>query len=257
MNPFRQHLNPFRKFKRYLIYKLKFKTNIDLLHKNFNDLNIDEVFRYFGTDKATKWKNEKEIGHGYSKFYEKHLHVFKNKKINILEIGSFAGASAASFVKYFPLSTVYCLDINLTNFNFISQKIKVYGLDISNNNMINSFYKKINILPDEKHFDVIIEDGSHKLSDILLSLNIFLKNLRPKGFYIIEDYKFPNYYSHLLDCSENKIDEILGLIENKKYFKSNILSNNTIQNLIEQTAEIFKYKGLLENSDIAFLKKLS
>ena len=36
MNPFRQHLNPFRKFKRYLIYKLKFKTNIDLLHKNFN-----------------------------------------------------------------------------------------------------------------------------------------------------------------------------------------------------------------------------
>ena len=31
----------------------------------------------------------------------------------------------------------------------------------------------------------------------------------------------------------------------------------TIQNLIEQTAEIFKYKGLLENSDIAFLKKLS
>ena len=173
MNPFRQHLNPFRKFKRYLIYKIRSKKNIDNLIKDFKYLNIDEVFRYFGTDKATKWKEEKEIGHGYSKFYEKHLNIFKNKKINILEIGSYAGASAASFVKYFPLSTVYCLDINLTNFRFSSKKMKVFGLDISNKRMIKQFYEKINIMSDTQHFDIIIEDGSHKLSDILLSLNIF------------------------------------------------------------------------------------
>ena len=41
-------------------------------------------------------------GHGYSIFYEKKLEKFKNKKINILEIGSYAGASAAAFAKYFP-----------------------------------------------------------------------------------------------------------------------------------------------------------
>ena len=110
----------FRQLKRYLIYKYKSKTNIDNLSDNFSNLSIDEIFKYFGTDKATKWKHGKNTGHGYSDYYEKHLKNYKDKKINILEIGSYAGASAASFIKYFPFSNVYCLDINLTNFKFIS-----------------------------------------------------------------------------------------------------------------------------------------
>lgn len=256
MNPFKQHLNPFRKIKRYLIYKLKKKINIDSINY-LETSKIDELFKFFDSDKGTRWKKNQEIGHGYSQFYEKHLNVFKNEKINILEIGSFAGASAASFVKYFPSSKVYCLDINLTNFKFFSKNIKVFGLDISNELMINEFYKKINIFPESKFFDIIIDDGSHKLSDILKSLNSFFKNLKSGGIYILEDYKFPNYYSHLNDCSENKIDEVIDFIKNKKVFKSEILSSNTINNLIKQTDHIYQYKGLLENSDISFLKKLN
>ena len=139
------------------------------------------MFRHYGSDKATTWKNGKDIGHGYSKFYEKHLNIFKNKRINILEIGSFAGASAASFVKYFPLSTVYCLDINLTNFKFISKNIKIFGLDVSQKLLINKFYQKINISHETEYFDIIIDDGSHKLSDIITSLNTFFKNLIQLG----------------------------------------------------------------------------
>ena len=29
---------------------------------------------------------------------------------------------------------------------------------------------------------------------MLFSLNIFLKNLKKDGYYIIEDYKFPNFF---------------------------------------------------------------
>ena len=121
-------MNPFRQFKRYLIYKFNNKTNIDSFHLDFSNSNIDEIFKYFGCNKANKIEKDKNIGHGYSKFYEKHLNFLKNKRINILEIGSFAGASAASFVKYFPSSTIYCLDINLKNFRFTSKNIKVFGL---------------------------------------------------------------------------------------------------------------------------------
>ena len=48
-----------------------------------------------------------------------------------------------------------------------------------------------------KIFDIIIDDGSHKnLSDILFSIKYLFKILNKKGVYIIEDFKFPNYYKY-------------------------------------------------------------
>ena len=76
--------------------------------------------------------NGKDQGHGFSKFYENHLEIFKNKKIKILEIGSYSGASAAAFVKYFPNSEIYCLDINLLNFKYSSKKIYPFGIRFFN-----------------------------------------------------------------------------------------------------------------------------
>ena len=257
-------MNLFRKFKRHLIYKLKKKIDIDNISKDFNASNLDEIFAYFGSDKAKviqtgvreidKKKNE-ITGHGYSNFYEKHLNIFKNNKVNILEIGSYSGSSAASFAKYFPQSNIYCLDINITNFNISSKNIKVFGLDVANTKMLDSFFKSINASNNFEFFDIIIDDGSHKLSDILKSINFFYKNLKPNGFYIIEDFKFPNYYKHLDDCKEIKIDELLSFISNKKVFKSNIINLEMVQYLIDRTNQIFSYKGLLSHSDIAFLKK--
>ena len=83
-------MNPFRQLKRYLIYKIKNKIDIDT-NVNFKSSKIDEYFKYFDSDKGSKWKKNKHVGHGYSEFYEKHLNIFKNQKINILEIGSGRG----------------------------------------------------------------------------------------------------------------------------------------------------------------------
>ena len=85
----------------------------------------------------------------------------------------------------------------------------------------------------------------------------FYPILNSGGIYILEDFKFPNYYPHLNDCSEKKIDEILICLKNKKNFASNILSGETIQYLLDFIEDIFEYKGLLEDSDIAFIKKLN
>ena len=83
-------MNPFRQLKRYLIYKLKPKIDIDSISINFKDLDLDQIFKHFGCNKATEVLDQSSPGHGYSKFYEKYLNSYKNKKINILEIGSFA-----------------------------------------------------------------------------------------------------------------------------------------------------------------------
>ena len=87
-------------YKRYIKFILKKKINIDI-QPDFKDKKLEDLFIYYGTDKAQTWKNKENIGHGYAQFYEKHFEQIRSKKLNILEIGSYAGASAASFKKYF------------------------------------------------------------------------------------------------------------------------------------------------------------
>ena len=106
-------MNFFSLFKRNLIYKFKKKRSIDTENIKFNTL--DDLFHHYGSDKADVFKFNNKSGHGFSKFYEKNFEKFKNKKINILEIGSYAGGSAAAFVKYFPNVNIFCFDINISN----------------------------------------------------------------------------------------------------------------------------------------------
>ena len=96
--------------KRKLLYKIKKKISID--NDEFSSESLDALFNYYGSDKADYFS--KTQGHGFSKFYVEKLQHLREKEINILEIGSFAGASAASFIKYFKNSKVFCFDINLS-----------------------------------------------------------------------------------------------------------------------------------------------
>ena len=247
-------MNFFSLHKRNFLYKIKKKINIDS-ESDFSGKSLEDIFVYYGTDKANFWKEKKSQGHGYTEYYEKNFIKIRNKNINILEIGSYSGASAASFVKYFPNSNVYCLDINISNFKFSSKKINVFGMDVSNSKMISKFYNKIGISSKEKFFDIIIDDGSHKLSDILFSINNFYKNLKKGGFYIIEDFKFPNYFKHLNDVDELKIDKLIRSFESNKDFSSKIINKEFKECFKKENKKISVYKGNFNYSDIVFFEK--
>ena len=240
-------------FKRSLIYKLKKKDNIDL--DGIEDSSLDKLFSHYGTDKSEYSKDKKNKTHGFSKYYEKHLSFLKEKKIKILEIGSFSGASAAAFSKYFPNCEIYCLDINISNFKYYSKKIHVFGLDSSNSKMVSKFIKKIMDKDTLKYFDVIIDDGSHKQSDQLSALNHFYEYLVDGGFYVIEDYKFPDYFKHLNDVNDIKIDELADYILKKKPFSSSLVSSKVINLLLDTIKNVYKYKGNTDISDIVFFEK--
>ena len=240
-------------FKRNLIYKFKKKIDIDL--EKLDHLSLDDLFLHFGTDKSNSKKNEELNAHGYTNFYKKHLDSFKNKQIKILEIGAFSGASAAAFAKYFPNSEIYCIDINISNFKYQSKKIHVFGINSSDNKMVLKFLEKINFYESIKHFDIIIDDGSHKLSDQLNALNFFYKLVAKGGFYIIEDYKFPNYFKHLNDVNDIKIDELIKKVNQRVEFSSSLISINTINDLISTNKKIYEYKGNTDISNISFFEK--
>ena len=110
---------------------------------------------HYGSDKANIFKTTQQTGHGYSEFYEKKLREYKFKEINILEIGSYAGASAAAFVKYFPNSKIFCLDINISNFKYVSKNIEVFGVDVKNEEKVRSILEDIFNIKGFKVFDLI------------------------------------------------------------------------------------------------------
>jgi len=246
-------LNFFSLFKRNIIYKLKKKILIDI--DKVEGKSLDKLFQFYGSDKGNYFEAGNTKGHGYSDFYTSQLDNLKDNKINILEIGSYAGSSAAAFVKYFSKANIFCLDINISNFKYKSEKIHVYGIDIKN---LSKVKKTLNKIFQENHinnFDIIIDDGSHNLKDILLTLNFFFRYLKKNGTFIIEDFKHPNYYQYNRNLNHILLDEFLENIEKKKISNSSIFTEEDQIYLINSIKNINIKKGNLIDSDICFIEK--
>ena len=246
------------------IFKLKKKINLDKQILEITSLN--ELFNYFGTDKGTEVTNpyqktpsqidQKLIGHGYAQFYEKHLNIYKNDKINILEIGTWKGASVAAFYHYFKNAIIFCIDKNF-KFQFESNRVNFFNCDTENFTDIKNLEKYF-IEKKSESFEVIIDDGSHNYTDILNNFQNFFKRIKPGGFYIIEDF---NHYrllsTYINDSPENAldIDEIFKYLLNKKYFKSDNLDKEFQDYCFNNISNITMHKGIQDSSYIAFIKK--
>ena len=149
-------MNIFSLFKRNIIYKFKKKISID--DNSLIEKSLDELFHLFGSDKSDIFKGTDAKGHGYSRFYLNQLSHLKNNQINILEIGSYAGASAAAFAKFFPNANIFCFDVNISNFKYESKKIHVFGIDINDEKKIQITLKKIFKQHNFDKFDIIVKE---------------------------------------------------------------------------------------------------
>ena len=247
-------MNFFSLFKRNLIFRFKKKISVD--EDGIIPKSLDYLFHEYGSDKANIFKPIQKPGHGYSIFYEKKLEKYKNRNLNILEIGSYAGASAVAFTKFIPKSKIYCFDINIANFKYKSKNINVFGLDVNNHTKVEIIINKLFLEQNINHFDLIIDDGSHNLSDILISFKFFFKYLKNKGLYVIEDFMHPNYYDYNRDIDHILVDEFLENLKNKKTFSSNIFDNFEQKKLINSIKMIEVFKGNLNDSDISFITKV-
>ena len=252
------------KFYKKTIFKFKKKINLD--KQILEIVSLNELFNYFGTDKGTEVTNQyqktsskanqKLIGHGYAQFYEKHLSTFKNDKINILEIGTWKGASVAAFYHYFKKAIIFCIDKNF-KFQFKSKRVNFFNCDTESYKDIDSLkeYLKKN---DSEYFEIIIDDGSHNYKDILSNFYKFFKSIKPGGYYIIEDF---NHYrlhsSYINDKPDNALDigEIFEFLINKKNFKSKDLDNDFQNYCFDNISNITTHKGIQDYSYIAFIKK--
>lgn len=129
-------------------------------------------------DIAKKYPTSKN-DHEYIQFYETYFHNFRNKDINILEIGIERGDSLRMWREYFTKAKICAIDILDRNINVDNTDIMIG--DQSNLN----FLKKIT----DKYgkFDIIIDDGSHHSKHIIKSFNYLYDYLNNNGIYVVED----------------------------------------------------------------------
>ena len=128
-------------------------------------------------------------------------------------------------------------------------------MDIKNEYKVSKILKQIFKKNKFEKFDLIIDDGSHLLSDMLFSFNFFLKHVKKNRFYIIEDFKHPNYYKYNKDTNEILIDNLLKIIPKKEYFHSKIMNKKDQEFIFNEVKKIDIYKGNLKDSDICFITK--
>ena len=223
--PYKFFLNTIRIF-----FQIR-KINLDKLEK-LKDLNLDELFIHFNTDKGSKVKilDKVQKGHNYANHYEKHLSKYKDKNdLKILEIGSLFGAGSASFLNYFNSANITCLDINPFNMKYHSKKIRTLFIDTQSKKIINDIANYI-----KYDFDIIIDDGSHNKKDQILTLNSFFPKLKKNGIYVVEDttqyLNIPSLNDDNLDYGIN--DFIISLKKTGDHFSSYLSSSEKKKSFI-------------------------
>lgn len=198
----------FRGLKLIVVNSIHFKSNL-LGLKLFFYLTIHSLTKFIYLKIKNKKINYEFLNYiknfRFTKNYFKHnapiwYEIFKknsliNKKINVLEIGTFEGMSFLYFNKYLDLKNLYCVDV-IEHENFKLNKEKFNNYKFFNSSSDDFFSKKLDI-----RFDVIYIDGSHYVKDVyndLINSHIYLKE---NGVLIIDDF--------LLDVDFRR---------NKKYF---------------------------------------
>jgi hypothetical protein len=161
---------------------------------------------------------------GYIETYDHYFLPFKNKDINILEIGVANGDSLKIWRDYFTKA-------NICGFDIVDNKLNIKNVDILIGDQTDSIFLKT-IIDKYKHFDIIIDDGSHVSKHIVKSFNFLFPYLKKGGLYIVEDLQtsyFPRFGGSRI----------------------NINKKNTSMNFLKKLCDSVNY----ENFDRPFYKK--
>ena len=247
---------------RFIIYRifLEKKINLENLgisNSNLFNLNLNDLFEYFNSDKGSfyfnqyrKSKNKERIqGHHYAFFYDKYFADIKNHQLNILELGSWKGGAAAAFSFFFKNSKVYSGDLYPDIFNFYSKRITNFKIDTSSEESINKFIEKSNL-----KYDIIIEDASHFLKDQIISLFLLFKTLKSKGMFVIEELDFPDTREESNIFNEKPtLKQILNSIIDEQDFSSKYINNSDKEYFLRNFESIDIKRA--RTNDIAFIIK--
>jgi hypothetical protein len=154
------------------------------------------------TEILKKYDTDKELFHHYGVVYEELFKRFKRRdKLNILEVGTQKGGSLLAWKEYFPNANVFGVDI-------VDVVPEEYRKDT-----VTRVIADIKDVKFDLNFDIIIDDGSHYLGDIVYVISQYIVKLRKSGMIIIEDVREPNL---LYKVIANLLDDLKIVYPNLK-----------------------------------------
>ena len=245
-----------------LLYAKK-KVNLENYSQNNEFLfekNLNFLFEFFESDKGEKFVNQynqpmkrdsnlKIQGHNYAKFYDEYFFEKRDKKLNILEIGSFYGNAAAALYFYFKNAKIYSADIFPDLFSYSSDRIKNFYVDSSSEKSITQ-----NILKKDKKFEIIIEDACHAYKDQIISLFMLFPILSSGGIFITEELDFPDTRTDMnLNNEKPTLRDILLSIKSGENFENPLISKDQKDYFLKNFDKISILKG--NYNEIAIIKK--
>lgn len=138
---------------------------------------------------------DKEIfPHNYlSKIYDVYLPEYKNKPVNLLEIGVQHGGSLWLWKEYFQQGIIYGIDVKdvrAEDTKIINNILFILG-DAYSDNIVSRLPK----------FDIIIDDASHRLDHQKYTIESYKKLLKEDGIMIIEDIGSSDFLDQLADLA--------------------------------------------------------
>lgn len=135
---------------------------------------------------ANEYQTDKGSAHNYIPAYDFYFSSLRNRRINFLEIGFFVGNSARMWDQYFPRANLHFIDI-VPEFlekyaHGLSSRCHFHIVDQANKEDLLKFIEKVGI-----QFDVILDDGGHKMNQQITSFITLFPYVKSGGIYIIED----------------------------------------------------------------------
>jgi len=148
----------------------------------------------------------------YIDVYETYLRKFRNRPVNMLEIGVFKGGSLQIFKKYLgKKARIFGLDINPDCQAYDEDRIKVYIGDQEDKVFMKALADKLPKL------HIVLDDGGHSMAQQINTFEVLYPRLALGGAYICEDTStsyWPNYGAGLkqpgtfIEYMKDRVDDL-------------------------------------------------
>ena len=209
-----------------IVLKQKIKTGIYTLEKfkEYVDLqSFNDIEKFVFNKNHTRINKEIHYFEAYDRFFEK----YRNKQVNILEIGVRGGGSMQLWRDYFGENAkIFGIDINPICKQYEDEHIHIFIGSQEDRRFLQMIKEKIGFA------DVIIDDGGHMMNQHIVSFEELWPIVNPGGVYLCED----TITSYFKSCvSEYKKDTFIEYTKNlidsihagESEFEESVINNYT------------------------------
>jgi hypothetical protein len=139
---------------------------------------MNDLENYFNEGKhrrISKWTH-------YFEIYDRHFSKFRNKEINMLEIGVLHGGSLQMWKEYLgPKAKIFAIDINPECKKFEEENVKIFIGSQSDRAFLQEVKRQM------PPVDILLDDGGHTMEQQIVSYEELFDHITPNGVYACED----------------------------------------------------------------------